>query len=82
MKVIDELNSTWNVLFPTAPPPTSRKWALWITLYGQTTVRQGVARLALRSERSNDLQTPESLYKFASAIMGKLGNRNDNLKEN
>lgn len=72
--IVQELDAAWTLLFPTVPPPSERQWALWITLHGQTIVRQSITKLALRYERSNDLQTPESVYKFASALMSKLNN--------
>jgi hypothetical protein len=69
---IDELQATWSVLFPRVPVPDSRQWALWVTLHGQDIVRQSVAKLALRYERSSDLRTADSVYRFASALMSKL----------
>ena len=71
-EIVEELETAWNLLFPGVAPPDSRQWALWITLHGQSVVRQSIAKLALRFERSNDLQTPESVYKFASALMSKM----------
>jgi len=78
--MVDELNSAWSLLFPAVPPPQPHQWALWVTLHGQTIVRQSVAKVALRYKRSNDLQTPESLYKFTSGLMGKLSRENNNPK--
>lgn len=71
-ELVGELQSAWGLLFPEVPSPDSRQWAIWITLHGQSVVREAIGKLAVRYQRSNDLQTPESLYKFASALMGKL----------
>lgn len=74
-EIVEELTAMWRLLFPgQIPPPDPKQWALWITMHGQTVVRQSIAKLALRCERSNDLQAPESVYKFASALMGKFSN--------
>ena len=71
-KTVTELQSTWTLLFPEAAPPDSRQWALWITLHGQPVVRRAIAKLAVRHHRSNDLQSADSLYRFASSLMSKL----------
>jgi hypothetical protein len=72
-ETVNELRSTWTFLFPEVPPPDSRQWALWITLHGQAVVRRAIAKLAVRHQKSNDLQSADSLYKFASSLMSKLG---------
>lgn len=72
--LVEELKETWALLFPDVPSPDSRQWALWLTMHGQSIVRQSIAKLALRYARSSDLQTPESVYRFASALMGKMNN--------
>jgi hypothetical protein len=70
---VEELQSTWRLLFPQVPPPDARQWALWITLHGQTIVRRSIAKVAVRYQKSADLQTGDSLCKFISSLMTKMG---------
>jgi hypothetical protein len=69
---IAELQASWALLFPEVPTPAPRQWALWITLHGQDVVRRSIAKLALRYQRSADLQAGDSLYRFASVIMSRM----------
>ena len=71
-EVVSELQSAWGLLFPNVPAPEQRQFAIWITVHGQSTVREAIGKVAIRYQRSNDLQTPKSLHKFASALMGKM----------
>lgn len=71
-ETVQELQSTWTLLFPEVPPPDTRQWALWITLHGEDVVRRGIAKLERRYENTTDLRLGESLYKFASVVMSSL----------
>ncbi len=72
--VVNELQSSWVLLFPDTPPPSARQLALWITAYGTDTVRSAITKLAVRSDRASGA----SLYKFAAAIMGRIARNNNN----
>lgn len=70
---VEELQSSWGLLFPNVQAPEPQQWALWITLYGTDAVRRSVAKLALRYRKSSgDFASGESLYKFADALMGRI----------
>jgi hypothetical protein len=70
---VEELASSWNLLFPGVQPPHARQWALWITLYGSDTVRRCIAKLAFRYHKSSsDFATGENLFKFATGLMGRI----------
>ena len=66
--IIDELQSSWELLFPETPAPSTRQLALWIAAYGTEPVRTAIAKLARRRERASG----ESLYKYAEALMSRL----------
>jgi len=70
---VQDLQTSWRLLFPNVDGPDARQWALWLILHGLDTVRQSIAKLAVRYERSSaELGTRDSLIKFASSIMNRV----------
>jgi len=73
-RTVEELQSSWGLLFPDVQAPDARTWALWITEFGTDTVRRCIAKLALRYHKSSgrDFASGENLHKFATALMGRI----------
>jgi hypothetical protein len=72
-ETINELQSSWTVLFPETSPPNAHQWAVWITRYGSETVRRVIAKLANRRGISQgDFAKGGDLYRFAEVLMGRL----------
>jgi hypothetical protein len=72
-RTVEELQSSWGLLFPGVQAPDARTWALWITEFGTDTVRRCITKLAQRYRKSSgDFASGESLYKFATVLMGRI----------
>ena len=71
---IKELQNAWAMLFPNVDAPAERQWAVWLMTYDAELVKRSIAKVAVRYYRSpQEFRAAESLHKFASTIMRRLG---------
>jgi len=69
---VQELQGFWRVMFPKHDCPPDSQFAVWLLRYDQRTVRESIARTAIKFEKLNGAMSYEHLLKFASATMGRL----------
>jgi hypothetical protein len=72
--LIDNLQETWTLLFPGSPVPDQRQFAIWLTLHPEQTVREAIAKLAIKQ---NGTAPATNLDRFASSIMQRIDSRRD-----
>ena len=70
------LMESWCALFPEVSAPSTRQWAIWLTLHPEGRIRTALAMLTVRYEKSpGEFASPESLHRFGSAIMNRLAGK-------
>ena len=72
---IHNIQETWAVLFPGAPVPDQRQCALWLTLHPEKTVREAIAKLAIKQQ--NGTAPTCNLDRFASSIMQRIDSQRE-----
>jgi hypothetical protein len=72
MKTIDELQELWRVLFPKSTSPSDAQFAIWLLRFDEHTVRDGLARTAIKYEKLSGDMNGEFLLKYASTAMGRI----------
>jgi hypothetical protein len=72
MKTINELQELWRVLFPKSTCPSDAQFAIWLLRFDEHTVRDGIARTAIKYEKLRGDMDDEFLLKYASAAMGRI----------
>jgi hypothetical protein len=75
VKTIHNIRETWAVLFPGAPVPDQRQCALWLTLHPEKTVREAIAKLAIKQQ--NGTAPTTNLDRFASSIMQRVDSQRE-----
>ena len=69
---IAELQELWGIMFGETPAPSEQQFAIWITRYGNETVREGLAQAAIEYQRLNGDMSAEHIAKFTSAVMSRI----------
>jgi len=70
---INELQELWEIMFENlTPAPSERQLAIWLTRYGNETVREGLAQTAIKFRKLNGQMNEEHILKFTSAVMSRL----------
>jgi hypothetical protein len=72
---IHNIQETWAVLFPGAAVPDQRQCALWLTLHPEKTVREAIAKLAIKQQ--NGTAPTTNLDRFASSIMQRIDSQRE-----
>jgi hypothetical protein len=72
---ITNIQETWAVLFPGSPLPDQRQCALWLTLHPEKTVREAIAKLAIKQQ--NGTAPTTNLDRFASSIMQRIDSQRE-----
>jgi hypothetical protein len=66
----NNLQETWTLLFPGSPVPDQRQFAIWLTLHPEQTVREAIAKLAIK--QNNGTAPATNLDRFASSVMQRI----------
>lgn len=78
VEAVAELRESWSLLFPAVTAPDDSQWAIWLLRHDRTIVRRGLAELATKYKRLGGKMDPTYMGKFASAVMNRLTNEEDN----
>jgi hypothetical protein len=71
---VSELAELWGISFPSAPALSNQQWAIWLLRYDLRTVRQGIARLALKYAKTVPEMDIDYMMRYASAAMNTIQN--------
>jgi hypothetical protein len=69
---VHELQELWAILFPSIPGPNEQQLAIWLTRYGNDTVREGLAQAAIKFRKLNGQMSEEYILRFTSSVMNRL----------
>jgi len=69
---IEQMQALWHVLFPKNAIPTKEQFAIWLLRFDEHTVRQAIARAAIKYDRLRGDMSDEFLQKYTSAQMSRL----------
>jgi hypothetical protein len=75
---VRELQDLWKVLFPASITVPDCQWGIWLLRYGEATIRDGIARTAIKFQKLNGNMDAEYVGKYASSVMRQLQARNRN----
>jgi hypothetical protein len=73
------LREHWTMIFPDAPMPDNKQWALWLLAHDEDEVRTALSVLAMRVITGQRQVASEDLPKFVMGIL--IRNRNNRKKE-
>lgn len=70
---ISELQELWTIMFDSnVPAPSKQQLAIWLTRFGNETVREALAQAAIKFRKLNGQMTEEHISKFTSAVMSRI----------
>ena len=70
---ISELQELWGIMFDHGvPTPSEQQLAIWLTRFGNETVREGLAQAAIKFRKVDGQMTEEHISKFTSAVMSRI----------
>lgn len=69
------LREHWTMIFPDAPMPDNKQWALWLLAHDEDEVRTALSVLAMRVITGQRQVASEDLPKFVMGILIRNHNR-------
>lgn len=69
---LQKLQGAWRLLFPPSITIPDRQWGLWLLRYDEPTIREGIARTAIKFQKLKGQMDAEYVAKYASSVMRQL----------
>jgi hypothetical protein len=66
---VERLKEHWAMIFPEAPVPADKEWALWLLANDEESVRQALTALAMRVATGKRHLASADLHKFVMGIL-------------
>lgn len=68
-ETVSRLREHWTMIFPDAPMPDNKQWALWLLAHDEAQVRQALSVLAIRASDGKRQIENEDLHRFVMGIL-------------